>query len=101
VTISAVAFEEGGVWIVQGVEYDICAHARDAAEVPAAFARAVAENVSIAQHLGRKPLQGIKPAPLRFRGMFEAAVTAIRPLEEIEVAELPAASLDIRLAGHA
>jgi hypothetical protein len=99
ITIRAVAFEEGGVWVVQGIEYDICAHAKDPAGVPNAFRRAVAENICITQHLGRRPLQGIKPAPARFREMFERAEAKVSSVHEPE--QLPIADMDIRLAEHA
>ena len=75
ITISAVAFEEAGVWVVQGIEYDICTHAKDAPAFRPAFIRAIAENASITRQLGRNPLQGIKPAPARFKTMFDEAVT--------------------------
>jgi hypothetical protein len=38
----------------------------------------------ITQHLGRAPFQGIKPAPERFRSMFEDADTEMRPLKKME-----------------
>ncbi|MBV8449933.1 MAG: hypothetical protein JO124_18295 [Hyphomicrobiales bacterium] len=97
----AVAFEEDGVWVVQGIEYDICTHAKEAAEVPQAFYRAVIENICITQHLGRRPLEGIKPAPKRFREMFERAESRLMPVHELGSPELPRADMDIRLAEHA
>jgi hypothetical protein len=98
ITINAVAFPEGEVWVVQGVEYDICTHARNAAGVPAAFVRAVVENACITEHLGRKPLEGIKPAPERFKAMFNDAVTQLRPVKAIDVPNLPIVAMDIRVA---
>jgi hypothetical protein len=100
IKINAVAYPEGDVWVVQGVEFDICAHADDAAGVPAAFLRAVAENVAISQHLGRQPLQGIRPAPPRFRTLFERSSTQLRSLENPDLPDTPIASVDIRLAAH-
>jgi hypothetical protein len=100
ITISAVAFEEEGLWVVQGIEFDICAHAKDPAGLPAAFVRAIVENVCITRHLGRTPLQGIKPAPVRFKEMFDEAVTEVRPVKALEVPDLPVAAMDIRLVGH-
>lgn len=100
-TISAVAFEEAGVWVVQGIEFDICAHTKDPAGIPAAFMRAVAENARITRHLGRGPLEGIGPAPQRFKAMFDEALTEVRSVRPRESAEAPVSVLDIRLAGHA
>lgn len=100
--LSAVAFREGDVWVVQGIEYDITAHADDVSKLPYAFMRAVIENAHIGQHLGREPLAGIKPAPARFRRMFDEAVTEVRAVKEPErPADLPIAGWDIRVAEHA
>ena len=101
IKISAVAFEEAGVWVVQGIEFDICTHAKDPASVPAAFMRAVLENACITQHLGRGPLQGIKPAPNRFKTMFDEAVTQVSPVKDVDLSHPSIAAIDIRLAGHA
>ena len=82
--INAVAFKEGDAWVVQGIEYDIVAHAYDVTKLPQAFLRAVVENMIITQHLGRAPFEGIKAAPERFRSMFEEAETEMRPLKKME-----------------
>lgn len=80
VQINAVAFEEGGAWVAQGIEYDIVAMANDVRDLPDAFMRAVVENILITQHLGRAPLEGIGAAPARFRDLFESAPTEMRPV---------------------
>jgi hypothetical protein len=80
--IKAVAFKEGDAWVIQGIEYDIVAHADDIAAIPHAFTRAVIENMLITQHLGRRPLEGIKPAPDRFRSLYDDADFEIRPLKK-------------------
>ena len=100
IKINAVAYQEGHVWVVQGIEFDICAHSNDAAGVPAAFLRALAENAAISQHLGREPLQGIRPAPDRFRTLFEEAVTQVKPVKHLDLPDIPIAAMDIRLAAH-
>jgi len=97
-TVRAVAFEEAGVWVVQGVDYDICAHAETAAAVPQAFARALAENARIAAHLGREPMAGVKPAPARFEQLFEGAVTQVRSVGKPDLLERTAFEFEIRLA---
>jgi hypothetical protein len=81
--INAVAFKEGDAWVVQGIEYDIVAHAYEASKLRNAFARAVLDNIVITQHLGRTTLEGIKPAPARFREMYERAGTEISPIYPI------------------
>jgi hypothetical protein len=80
IRINAVAFEEGDAWVVQGVEYDIVAHADDVRKLPDAFARAVLENMTVTEHLGRRPLEGIKAAPQRFREMFDTAIVELKSL---------------------
>lgn len=77
VRINVVAFNDGGVWVAQGVEFDITAHAEDISKLPRAFMRAVVENACITQQLGRTPLAGIGPAPERFRRMFDEASTTL------------------------
>jgi hypothetical protein len=82
--INAIAFKEGDAWVIQGIEYDIVAHADDITAVPHAFMRAVMENMVITQHLGRKPLEGIKPAPEHFRSLYDDADLEMRPLKKQE-----------------
>lgn len=81
IAINAVVFQEDGTWIIQGIEYDIAAHSEKLDDAPTVFMRALLENVCITQHLGKQPLQGIGPAPDRFRRMFEASVSEIRAVE--------------------
>ena len=76
--INAVAYKEGDAWIAQGIEYDIVAQADELIALPDAFERAVLENIRISEHLGRKPLEGIKSAPPRFLEMFESAKVEVR-----------------------
>lgn len=78
IQINAIAFQEGETWVVQGIEYDIVAHANDVKALPDAFGRAVMENMTITEHLGRRPLEGIKPAPQRFRELYELARVEMR-----------------------
>jgi hypothetical protein len=77
--INAVAFKEGDAWVVQGIEYDIVAHAHEVTALPNAFIRAVLENIVITEHLGKRALEGIRPAPERFRELFEEAQVEMRP----------------------
>jgi hypothetical protein len=82
VQINAVAFKEGDLWVVQGVDYDIVAHADDLTKLPNAFIRVLLENIVIAKNLGKEPFEGIKPAPARFRFMYEKAETEMRPINK-------------------
>lgn len=92
--ISAVAFKEGDAWVVQGIEYDIVAHAYDVTKLTHAFMRVVLENICITEHLGRLPLQGIKPAPSHFLEMYEQAETEMRPTRPADRAPI----VSVRLA---
>jgi hypothetical protein len=78
ININAIAYREGEAWIAQGIEYDIVAQASDVISLPDAFTRAVMENILITEQLGRKPLEGIKPAPSHFHAMFDIAKIEVR-----------------------
>ena len=38
ISMNAVAFEDGGVWVVQGIEYNLAVVARSVQDIPKAFA---------------------------------------------------------------
>jgi hypothetical protein len=100
--LRAVAFADDGMWVVQGIEYDIAAHAADLSQLPDAFMKAVVENICISIHLGREPLDGIKPAPDKYKEMFESAgavLSSVHPA--LPPDNLPAPQLAIRLAAAA
>jgi len=82
--INAIAFKEGDAWVIQGIEYDIVAHTDDVTTLPQAFMRAVMENMIVTEHLGRKPLEGIKPAPERFRTLYDDAEVEMRATKKNE-----------------
>lgn len=81
IAMRAVAFREGDLWVVQGVEYDIAATAADPGDLPGAFTRAVMETICVGEHLGRKALQGVKPAPPRFAELWDAARAQVRAVD--------------------
>ena len=85
--LSAVAYLTEGVWMVQGIEYDIRARALSPDDVPRAITAAVREQIAIDTHLGRQPFEGVKPAPTRFAEMFQKAgdVRAAKVDGEVEV----------------
>lgn len=78
--IKAVAYQEDGAWIAQGVDYDIVAHAYDVLDLADAFARAVVENIMISEHLGRDPRKSLPRAPHEFRLMYEESLVEMKPL---------------------
>lgn len=95
--VNAVAYQEGDVWVVQGVNYDITTHTRDADKIVEALVKAVTENACISQALGREPLEGIKPAPKKFQKMFDQAVTRLQQVAALPP-ERPVREVDVRLA---
>lgn len=102
--INAVAFQEGGdggLWVVQGIEYDIVAHSYSVEAIPEAFMRAVMENACITEHLGRKPLEGIKPAPDRFREMYNRSKTELKPVTLSAPVSKMRPDLSVRVLGPA
>ena len=78
IIMNAVAFNEGNVWIVQGIEYNLAAVARSVQDIPKAFANLLIERLHVAEHLGVQPFQGIAPAPQRFHQMFDEAMTEMK-----------------------
>lgn len=89
IEISAVAYEEGGHWIVQGLEYDIIAQADSLPDAHDAFAIKILAEVGISLDLDREPLEGIEPAPTEFWTMFKDASMSVS-------AEMP----PVRLSNH-
>lgn len=84
IEIRVVAFKEGGIYIAQGLDYDICAQASTLSDLPEKFAISVAANIAIALDLGKEPLKGINRAPQQFWDMFDAAqLTLEHPLSAI------------------
>jgi hypothetical protein len=81
-----VAFQEGDLWVARGVEYDIAAHASALTRLPLAFERAPRANLCINAELGRDGLDGIPPAPSRFRALFESGMD-LEPRRAVESAE--------------
>lgn len=78
--IKAVAYQEDGAWIAQGVDYDIVAHSQDVLDLADAFARAVVENIMISEHMGKDPRKTLPRAPKEFRLMYESGQMEMKPL---------------------
>ncbi len=97
ITISAVAFHDEGVWIAQCVEYDICVSAETLPQLRKTFEHAVVANVHVNMKLGRSGLDGIPPAPPKFRDLFNNADTRLHPIKQ-EPSPAPVGIRDFRLA---
>jgi hypothetical protein len=77
--ISVVAYQEGPVWIAQGLEYDISAQANSLPAVRNEFMRVLFSNLAVCVELDLEPLEGIDSAPQEFWEMFKQAGTTLEP----------------------
>ena len=92
--VNVLAFREGELWVAQCIEYDISARSDTLPKAMTAFRRAFAANLAVNRELGRKALDGVPPAPLRFRQMFETAKSVSEKLPTGR----PVAVADLRVA---
>jgi hypothetical protein len=99
--LRAVAFPEGDIWVVQGVEYDVVAQANDLTDAPGAFLRQFVSTLMAYQHLGEGGVDMIPPAPDRFREMFETAVSSAEVRLTSVAREGPMPSTEIELRAYA
>lgn len=95
-----IAYQEADVWLAQGVEYDILARADSFDLLPTAFSEAVAKTVAIGAAFGaafdREPLDGIKPAPAKFKAMLDASIL-VQAMDPVRIGKT-APRLDITFA---
>jgi hypothetical protein len=77
--LRAVAFQEGDVWVVHGVEYDLVAQTKELLDVPTAFLQTVTNTILINRRMGRNGLEAIQAAPLKYLEMFESAEMELTP----------------------
>ena len=79
IALNAVIFPDAktGVWIAQGLEYDICAQAETLEGVQAAFERMLAATAVISKEHGHAPFGDIEPAPRKFWEMYRRAKNAL------------------------
>jgi hypothetical protein len=79
ITLKAIVFPDRktGVWVAQGLEYDICAQAGTLEAVQAAFEKTLAASALVSIELGQGPFEGIDPAPKKFWDMFQQAEHAL------------------------
>jgi len=92
--VNVLAFREGELWVAQCIEYDISARSDTLASAMTAFRRAFAANLAANRELGRNALDGVPPAPQRYKQMFESA----KSVQENVPAGRPVAVADLRVA---
>jgi hypothetical protein len=78
IELNVVVFEDGDLWVAQAIEFDIAARADKRSKLPRAFERALVANLTTNHALGRDALEGIPPAPQRYRELFEHAQFDLR-----------------------
>jgi hypothetical protein len=78
--IDVIAFETSdGTWIAQGVQHDIVARAKSATALRDAFRRQISANMELNKKFGRNGLEGIPPAPEKFKRLFDEAKERMSP----------------------
>jgi hypothetical protein len=71
--VSVVLYQEDGVWIAQGLQYDITARGSDPVEASERFNQKIGAEFIMSMEIGEKPLSGVPKAPQEFWDMYEAA----------------------------
>ena len=61
--------QQGGSWVAQCVEYDICAQADTVDDVFYEFQRLLNVQIAMDCELGRTPLSDVPPAPEQFHNL--------------------------------
>jgi hypothetical protein len=95
--MNVIAYQEGDVWIAQGIEVDIVARANSLDAVQVAFSKAVVKTMVVSQSLHGQPFAGIGKAPDRFKVMFDQAHSRIVPIVPLDFGANDT-NVDIRLA---
>lgn len=100
--ISAVLFEEGDWWSAQCLEYDIAAQAKTLNDLLYELQRVLVSHICIAEELGRKPFEGLEPAPQKFWNLFQRSHARIEmedsPFRLPEAVAYPSLSPHLKIA---
>jgi predicted RNA-binding protein (virulence factor B family) len=69
--ISVILYEDDGVWIAQGIEFDVVARGSNPADAAKRFDAKMGAELVMSLELGdKRPLAGVGPAPKKFWRMF-------------------------------
>jgi hypothetical protein len=71
--VSVVLYQEDGIWIAQGLQYDITARGADPVEASERFNQKIGAEFIMSMEIGEEPLSGVPRAPQEFWDMYEAA----------------------------
>jgi hypothetical protein len=94
--IHAVAFEHGGRWVAQCLEYDIATQASTLDDLLYEFERILVAHILGAD--GADPFANLSPAPRSFWEMYDRAVTKVAPVRPFPMPDDRRPSLEIRKA---
>jgi hypothetical protein len=72
-SIRAVVFQDGGAWIAQCLEYDLCTSAKDRKELIRKLASQLRLQIVLDLANGKRPFQGLPRAPQRFWEMYSGS----------------------------
>lgn len=71
--VSVVLYQEDGLWIAQGLQYDITARGSDPVEASERFNQKIGAEFIMSMDIGEAPLAGVPKAPKEFWDMYESA----------------------------
>lgn len=71
--LHVLVFQEGGDWVAQCLEYDICTHAQDEETLRNRFCELLEVEYQLSTSGGKEPFSGIKPAPEEFHDLWRKA----------------------------
>lgn len=82
--ISGVIFREGDQYVVQGLEYDICAFGKTLKTAQKRFERSVMGTAMHCLSEGRDCMADIPPAPQKYWEMFKTAGVKVELIADLE-----------------
>jgi hypothetical protein len=78
IEITVVLYPEGGLWVAQGLEFDITARGNSPSDASERFNDKVGAELVISIEAGDPtPLSGIEPAPRKFWEMYKQAKLSV------------------------
>jgi hypothetical protein len=87
--LRVLVFQEGGDWVAQCLEYDICTHAQDEESLSKRFSALLEVEYNISMRECGKPFAGIEPAPEEYQAMWPKA-------DDGSFIETPAGSVELK-----
>jgi hypothetical protein len=88
VEIRVIVFQDGDLWVAQGLEHDIGAQAADLDTLYQRFVATLRAEVQMSIESGDEPLAGIAAAPRRFHQMWDQRSREFRPSRPPAIADI-------------